>query len=105
MLLSFSIEVAKWPPLWGRVIQSIDWAILSFCVCTSFSFGFESMMWDSIILLPCLGLYFTLSRIRCIPNHPLLGRFLQKNRFYNFLTQSSYRSVQSLENQLDIAPK
>ena len=57
MLLPFSNRVAEWPPVWERVVLSINctclsWALVKFCMCLSFPFGIEGGMWDVIALIP-----------------------------------------------------
>ena len=65
MLLPLSIRVAESPPVWERVVHSVNctylsWALVKVCVCPSFPVGIEGGMTDVIVFIPdhCLSVYF-----------------------------------------------
>ena len=55
-MLLFLIRVAEWPPVWERAVHSVYRGVfrerLPISVCSSFPLGFESEMWNLIILIP-----------------------------------------------------
>ena len=54
--------------LFIRFTERFLYVRLSLCVCASFLFGFESGMWDLIVLIPdhCLSIYFITRRTTSI---------------------------------------
>ena len=63
MLVLLSVRIDRCLPVWEGAVHSVDCACLrerlSFYVCVFYPFGFEGMMWDSIVLVPdhCLSFY------------------------------------------------
>ena len=64
MLLLFSVRVAQCPPVWKKAVHSFTLCAfrecLSNCGGVSFSFDFESWVWDlnSFVHGHCLSFYF-----------------------------------------------
>ena len=42
----------------------LSWALVKFCVCSSFPFGIECGMWDVIVLILIIASLFTLQKLK-----------------------------------------